>query len=211
MDKELLRIVIVALGITVCILMLLWAVFKRKKGSRRDILDDHTIDESLIVKPDDDFDLEVVPLGSALDDDDDPLMRPSPVSADIPAIIQLSLMSGDKAGFNGTALVKAFDLVGLEYGSNQIFERLDEIRRVDFAVGSLVGPGTFPNDGLDDFYSSGIVFYIQPKELDNPLMIFDEFVETIKLLETNLGGQIIDHKKQLLSEETIQQFRLQMQ
>ena len=58
-------------------------------------------------------------------------------------------------------------MVGLEYGSLKIFERLDANRLVDFGVACIVEPGTFPDKDLENFYCPGIVFFMQPEALDD--------------------------------------------
>jgi cell division protein ZipA len=74
----------------------------------------------------------------------------------------------------------------------------------------MVEPGAFPETNRESFYSPGIVFFLQPGELENPLEIFDEFIQTINLLSANLDGVKWDHNRQPLSEETIKAFRLQI-
>ena len=228
MDKDLLRIVIIAIGATVIIGMILWSFFKSNRPRRGiDFYDKghplENIDESLILNTEHD-DFDIVPLGSALEDE----LAVEPASeedfqeqehyeeqeqiekVDLPKIIQFSLVASADEGFNGVNLIEAFDKVGLDYGSNKIFERLDEQRRVDFAVASMVEPGTFPETKLESFSSPGIVFFLQPGELDNPLEVFDEFVQTIDMLATELDGVKWDHNRQPLSDETIQQFRMRL-
>ncbi len=227
MDKDLLRMVIIAIGCIAILGMVLWNAYNNKRA-RRDIdfydkgnpLDN--VDKSLIVNTDND-DFDIVPLGSALDED----LAPDPITVasetnppeeankqvnniEVPKIIQFSIVAVADEGFNGRDLDDAFQQVGLEYGSMKIYERLDEQRRVDFAVASMVEPGTFPETKRESFNSPGIVFFLQPSELENPLEIFDEFIQTINLLSANLDGIKWDHNRQPLSEETIQAFRMQI-
>ena len=75
MDKDLLRIVIIVIGAIVIAGMVLWSFFKNKntKGvmgfyDRGNPLEN--IDQSLILNTDHD-DFDIVPLGSALDDEID--------------------------------------------------------------------------------------------------------------------------------------------
>ena len=226
MDKDLLRIVIIAIGGIVIVGMVLWSFFKNKNTKRGiDFYDRgnplENIDESLILNTEHD-DFDIVPLGSALDDelDVDPISstredehyeeQEQINKVDQPKIIQFSIVASADEGFNGVDLIEAFDKVGLDYGSNKIFERLDEQRRVDFAIASMVEPGTFPETNLESFSSPGIVFFLQPGELDNPLEVFDEFIQTIDMLATELDGVKWDHNRQPLSDETIQQFRMKL-
>lgn len=231
MDKELLRIVIIAIGVTVIVIMVLWNVYKNQRPRREiDFYDKgnplDNIDESLIIKTgNDDFDIDVVPLGSAIDEErvPDPVSEPKKQkkqqqqqqqeqinSIELPKIIQFSIVAVADKGFNGNDLVESFKRVGLEYGSMKIFERVDDQRRVDYAVASMVEPGTFPDTDLESFVSPGIVFFLQPGELDKPLAVFDDFIQTINLLATTLDGVKWDHNRQPLSEETIKSFRTQL-
>ena len=213
MDKDLLRIVIIIIGVMVMIGMVFWSSFKIRRSKRRiDFYDKgnplDNIDESLIVNSaNDDFD--VVPIGTALENDSTDLEDTIPDN--LPSLIQFSIVATDDAGFNGKVLIEAFQQVGLEYGNMKVFERLDDKRRVDFAVASMVEPGTFPEDNLESFYCPGIVFFLQSVEIENPLPIFDDFVQIINLLATQLNGNVWDHNRQPLTEETIQKFRMDLE
>ncbi len=238
MDKDLLRVVIIAVGVTVIIGMILWSFFKNK-NKRRSInfidkgnpLDN--IDQSLILNTEND-DFEIVPIGGAGDKEfeADPITMASEVEeqaviqskpqiqvaeqappvnpVDLPKIIQFSIVAVADEGFKGSDLADKLTQVGFEYGSMKIFERLDDKRRVDYAAASMVEPGTFPETGLESFTSPGIVFFIQPSELDTPLTTFDDFIQTINWLAKQLDGVMLDHKRQPLTNETIQKFRNQL-
>ncbi|MDD5114169.1 MAG: cell division protein ZipA C-terminal FtsZ-binding domain-containing protein [Methylobacter sp.] len=226
MDKEILRIVIIATGLLIVLGMLAWAYLKDKKAR-----EDHEIfgdeidvnpDPSLVVDNDDD-DFDVVPLHSNRepisedqyfdeeDNDDDWYgdeepedQQPRPIT---PAIIQFSIITKADEDFNGADLVNAFNKVGLEYGSLKIFERLDANRLVDFGVACMVEPGTFPDHDLEDFYCPGIVFFMQPEALDDAQAVFDDYVETIKYLAEQLDGVILDHRRQPLTDATVTAIR----
>ena len=219
MDKDLLRIVIVATGGVVILGIIFWSAFKNRRPRRHiDFYDKgnplENIDSSLVLKTEND-EFDVVPLGSSLENDERD--EPDTVPADsitqeqndfvLPGIIQFSLVAEAEHSFNGQDLADAFEQLGLKYGSMKVFERLDEKNRVDYAVASMVEPGTFPESDLELYDFPGIVFFLQPGELETPLLIFDELLETVGLLAAQLGGVIWDHQRQILTEETIQKFR----
>lgn len=230
MDKEILRIVIIATGMVVVIGMLIWAFIKDKKAREDMEFYDDNADESLapesFIDSSDDFD--ITPMGAAVsnlgvlhahdkadryyeeDDDDyyesDDDIEPPPRAA-APAIIQFSIITKADEDFNGADLVEAFEMVGLEYGSLKIFERLDANRLVDFGVACIVEPGTFPDKDLDKFYCPGIVFFMQPEALDDAPAVFDDYIETINLLAEKLDGVILDHRRQPLTDATVQAIR----
>jgi cell division protein ZipA len=125
----------------------------------------------------------------------------------LPEIIQFSLVAKAVYGFNGLDLFNAFQIVGLEYGSLKIFERLDGNRLVDFGVASMVEPGIFPETHLDDFFCPGLVFFMQPAALGDAVPVFDDFVDTIKLMAIELDGTALDHERKPLTDATIELIR----
>jgi cell division protein ZipA len=221
MDKELLRIVIVATGLMIIMGMLTWSYLKNKKSQEdMDFYDDEAFrsppDKSLDIADagDPEMDIETIdaadhhyndPADAVYEPEDDDLEPPPRVAA--PDIIQFSLVAKTDEGFNGTDLINAFGIVGLEYGSLKIFERLDANRLVDFGVACMVEPGTFPDSHLDTFYCPGLVFFMQPGALDDPQAVFDDYIETIQLLAIELDGTVRDHNRQPLTDATIQSLR----
>jgi cell division protein ZipA len=220
MDKELLRIVIIATGLIIIMGMLTWSYIKNKRSQESmDFYDDQedegpsfiplTVDdqktdnepeetvEHHYVDPDDS---EYEP------EEDEEDIEPPPRPA-APDIIQFSLVAKADEGFNGTDLVKAFGIVGLEYGNLKIYERLDPNRLVDFGVACMVEPGTFPDSNLDTFYCPGLVFFMQPGALEDAEAVFDDFIETIQILAVELDGVILDHHRKPLTDATIQSLR----
>ncbi|QPK61552.1 cell division protein ZipA C-terminal FtsZ-binding domain-containing protein [Methylomonas sp. LL1] len=227
MDKELLRVVIILIGMLVMIGMLLWHFFKslRERREADDYFDDTEYDlggDDLDVDEDED-EMDIFPLDGVVDGDallDDaaikPTLKPEPVKTqpksgapryELPGLIEFSIVARADEGFNGEDLFDAFERVGLKYGSVKVFERIDKNRLVDFAVASMIDPGTFPDTHLDEFYCPGIVFYMQPRELDNPVAVFDDFMETIDTLAVELDGVVWDNQRQPLTADTIAQFR----
>jgi len=215
MDKELLRVVIIATGLLIILGMLVWHFFKNRKFSidlslfGRSPIDDEDEDDEQEIKPkktkryketlDDDS-------GESVNSTDEEDHEPAPRFV-APEIIQFYILAKDGNGFNGFDLYNAFQIVGLEYGSLKIFERLDDHRLVDFGVACLVESGTFPEKNLETFFCPGIVFFMQPAILDDAVAVFDDFVDTIKLLEIELNGEALDHKRQALTDEVIQLIR----
>jgi cell division protein ZipA len=218
MDKELLRIVIIATGLLIIMGMLTWSYLKNKKsqedldlydeqefkGQRNDLLpiDDEKIDSNPVEAVDHHYYDQEDAIYEPEEDDIEPPPRVS-----VPAIIQFSLIAKAEEGFNGIDLINAFGIVGLEYGNLKIYERLDANRLVDYGVACMVEPGTFPDSNLDTFYCPGLVFFMQPGALDDAQTVFDDYIETIQLLAIELDGIILDHHRQPLTDATIQSLR----
>ncbi len=225
MDKELLRVVIILIGMLVMLGMLIWHFFKSLRERRE--VDDYLDDAEYDFPGEEDFEVDedederaLFPVDSVDDDDDvlfndkphhetikTPEPKAAPAKPTLPALIEFSIVARADAGFNGEDLFDAFERAGLVYGSVKVFERVDSNRLVDFAVASMIEPGTFPDSGLAEFYCPGIVFYMQPREVDNPLAVFDDFMETVDTLAVELDGVVWDNQRQPLTAETIAQFR----
>ena len=240
MDKELLRIVIIISGILVMAGMVYWSYLKNRKSHHNfNFYDDQDplgkIDESLIIKTEDD-DFEIIPLGSAIDDENvseehedfqagDKTSRiddnfpasdegeetiesePDESTSEIPSLIMFSVVAPDTDEFNGAQLIPVLELVGLVCGSTQVFERLDDNNLVDFTVASIIEPGTFPLDDLDSFTCPGLTFFMQPEAFDNPVEVFDDFVAVLHQVSGLLGGVEWDASREPLTEETILYYR----
>ena len=237
MDKELLRIVIIATGLIIITGMLAWAFVRNTKHRRsledfddeiQPATDRHAkalIDEDDFLPTfgeDEDYSEDFAPAtpqaaeagksgryqapAGEYQDDEEEDYEPEPRFV-APSIIQFSLVANQDEGFNGLDLAHAFDIVGLEYGNLKIYERLDAKRLVDFGVASMVRPGTFPEHDLETYYCPGIVFFMQPGELDDPVSVFDDFVQTVVFMATELDGTVLDHEHQPLSEKTVDLIR----
>ena len=134
---------------------------------------------------------------------EEPVSRPA-VSA---AIIQFSVITKGDEDFNGADIFDALEELGLEYGSTKIFERVDENRFVHFGVASMVEPGPFPDEDIELFYCPGVTFFMQVDGLDNPVAVFDDYVSTIVLFAQRMNGVVLDHRRQVLTQEMVEAIR----
>lgn len=258
MDKELLRIIIIATGLVVIIAMLLWGYFRNLKASRDmsyfdDEINSHKspsqhFSPQSYMDVDEELEFDIVPLGSARDDaavhpkghekhgiepdnrskqaDMEKVgfakesksasvapVKQANVKTHLPALIQFNIAAKSEQGFNGADLATVFNMVGLEYGSMKIFERLDINRMVDFGVASMINPGVFPGtaEEMAHFYTPGITFFMQPRELPDPILIYDDLVRTIHLIAKELDGHKWDAERKPLTDFTISLIRKSLQ
>jgi len=130
---------------------------------------------------------------------------PPPVAEEVvmPTLLQFSLLANEGEVFTGPQLLEAFDYVGLVFGSVQVFERLDDKNRVDYAVASMKGQGTFPKEHWETYDCPGIKFFMQPREVEDAQAVFNELVNTLGQLSALLHGDILDSDNQPLTEATV--------
>ncbi|NJD05982.1 MAG: cell division protein ZipA [Methylococcaceae bacterium] len=150
------------------------------------------------------------------DDDDDPVPeRPKPHHAAVaepsqpaplgaPFLIQLSVVADQEGYFNGEELRDALSDLDLIYGDMGIYHRYDrEYRKPLFSVASLVEPGTFPIDDMENFDCPGVVLFFQPPQVADPIAVFDDLVNTAHDLAQRLDGVEWDERRQPLTEEKL--------
>ncbi len=234
MDKELLRIVIIATGLLVMIGMILWSYLNARQKAEIDddipqekaIGSKGKIDESLRIHHEHD-EFDIIPIGSAKpslardqDDDEDDWSQIFNTDFDgendfeteqrvtVPDVLQFAIMPNSETGFNGTDVDSALKMAGLKFGNLKVYERINNQGNVDYGVACMLQPGTFPEgEALQAFLCPGIVFYLQHGDLDNAQEVFDDFVDTMKQVADKLEGEIWDHQRQPLTEATIQIIR----
>ena len=133
----------------------------------------------------------------------EPPQRP----AHAPSIIQFSVITKGHEDFNGADIFHVMENLGLEYGSMQIFERIDENRLVQFGAACMLEPGTFPRENIDAFYCPGIVFFMQIDMVEDRVAAFNDYVHTIVLFAHQMDGVILDHRRQVLTNEMVDAIR----
>jgi cell division protein ZipA len=230
MDKELLRIVIIATGFLVILAMILRSYLKNRNTqddldeieSEKVIGSSGAVDEMLRLHTEHD-EFDIVPVGTAkrtLDDVDNDLDWDTEFNDSfdedmaydtrnaLPGIIQFAVVAKDDEGFNGVDLVLVFGMVDLEYGDLKVYERINNKGGVDYGVACMVEPGVFPDgEYLASFTCPGIVFYLQHQDLEDAQTVFDDYIDTIKTVAKELDADIWDHQRKPLTEETIQAIR----
>lgn len=123
------------------------------------------------------------------------------------AILQFTVITSGNEDFNVADVFHVLEELGLEYGSMKIFERIDENRFVHFGVASLVEPGTFPSENLENHYCPGVVFFVQFDGLENPQAVFDDYVETAVTFAHAMDGRVLDHRRQPLTDAMVNAIR----
>lgn len=237
MDKELLRIAIIGTGLIIMIAMIISAYLKDKQAQEEDDdnyydddefeEDDDIDDEEPVRKPSimqmlNNAYLQKVqkhqksPSYVEEDENEDEFepeiehheqREESHRPAVAPSIIQFSVITKGKDDFNVADVFHVLDGLELEYGSMKIFERVDKNRFVRFGVASMVEPGTFPEENLEDHYCPGVVFFMQVDDLANPKEVFDDYVDTAVAFAHEMDGVVLDHRRQPLTDAMVNAIR----
>lgn len=120
------------------------------------------------------------------------------------------LASREQGDFSGTALKKLFEACGLEHGDLDIYHRhetADTTSPVQFSVASAVEPGTFVPGEMEKMSTPGISFFMSLPGPTNSMQAFDFMLETAQAVVRNLGGELKDERRSVMTAQTIEHCR----
>lgn len=121
-------------------------------------------------------------------------------------IVALRLVAHSER-WEGQALRESLEAAGLRYGRFSIFHREREDGKTLFYVASMVEPGSFDLDRMDQQTFPGIsLFGVVPGPLEAPAT-FDLILATGRQLSDRLGGQLQDEQGSTLTTQRILNLR----
>lgn len=102
---------------------------------------------------------------------------------------------------------------GVRFGEMNIFHRRvtsgGEPGEVLFSVANAIEPGTFDLNTIDSCKTPALAFFMTIPANEDDAKHYQLMVKTVKFLQTELGGEILDENKQVYTEE-LHQSRLQL-
>jgi cell division protein ZipA len=143
------------------------------------------------------------------DSRDDYLHASAEVQDSLPQmLVQIALVRQD-GDFSGPDILAAMEQVDLQAGAMNIYHRQDSRYpdRVLFSVASLVNPGHFPLDDMQDFSTPGLLLFTQLPGVRDGLEIYSDMLYAANELAGILGGVLQDETHSVLSKQTIQHTR----
>lgn len=129
-------------------------------------------------------------------------------------VIVISVMARNEEGFSGTALLDLMLACGLRYSEMGIFLRYeteDDESELQFAMVDVVKPGTFDLEAMDDFATPGVTFLMPLPGARDSAAAFEAMVETAMVLVRNLGGELKDENRSVMTAQTVEFSRQRVQ
>lgn len=124
-----------------------------------------------------------------------------------PTILMLYLVNTGDIPYQGEEITKAFSKAGLSYGSMDLFHYVDYQQNKElFSVSNIREPGTFP-EKMTYLEVEGMILFMQPMTLSNPAETYEKMITCADTLYTELGGQILDEKRQPVTQAYLDQQR----
>lgn len=129
---------------------------------------------------------------------------------DAQEVIVINVLARKEKAFDGVALKKLFEACGLEFGDMEIYHRheSDDTRSpVQFSVANAVEPGTFRAQDMVKMKTPGISFFMSMPGPSDSLKAFEFMLETAQCVVHNLGGELKDERRSVMTPQTIEHCR----
>ena len=122
-------------------------------------------------------------------------------------VLVISVVARDPEGFKGPALLQSILESGLRFGDMDIFHRHESMAgngEVLFSMANAVKPGTFD---LDDISTRAVSFFLGLPGPRHPKQAFDLMVAAARKLAHELGGELKDEQRSVMTAQTIEHYR----
>ena len=154
--------------------------------------------------------LDDLPAGAADDDIDDPGELPR--QADTEVII-LHVVARGSAVFLGKDLLEILLACDLRFGDLRFFHRHEQRAGrgpIQFSVANMLQPGVFDIDNMPAMQTRGVVFFLTLPGPRDMARAFDYMLETAKTVARNLGGELLDESRSVLTQQSVAHARQQV-
>lgn len=125
-------------------------------------------------------------------------------------VVVINVLAKAGQNFSGTKLKDLFEACGLQHGDLDIYhrhEQTDTHSPVQFSVASAVEPGTFRPEDMAALSTPGISFFMSLPGPTNSLQAFEFMLETAQCVVRNLGGELKDERRSVMTAQTIEHCR----
>jgi cell division protein ZipA len=143
------------------------------------------------------------------DDDEARLTR----AAD-PEVFMLHVVARDQErGFSGEDILQILLACDLRFGDMDFFHRHErEAGRgpIQFSVANMMQPGVFDIDNMTKLRTPGLLFFLTLPGPEDMMKAFDYMYETAQAVARNLGGDVLDETRSVLTRQTLEHTRQQI-
>lgn len=125
---------------------------------------------------------------------------------EVPEVYMVSLKAEANKPYSGYELLQALLASGLRYGEQNIFHRHEHKNgqgKILFSLASMVKPGTFDLTRMGEVRCPGLTLFMQPPQVEQPLIAYQLLIETARQLIDDLGGEMWDEKREALTPEVV--------
>lgn len=201
---EILRLILIVIGILLIIGIYLWGQWSQRKQRQATVLERHA-------------DAESAPGAAAANNPDGIALAKGDDSStatpgdEAPTIIAMHLICQPDGLISGSSLFMALAKHGMELGEMDIFHcRVADEEEPIFSLANMVKPGTFRVSELESFATPGLVLFMQLPGPDAPMMAFETMVSVGQALADQFELTLCDARRLPLDQNGIAQMREQV-
>ncbi len=130
-----------------------------------------------------------------------------------PEVFMLNVVARKSDGFRGGDILHILLACDLRLGDMNFFHRHEfEAGRgaIQFSVANMMQPGVFDIDNMADMNTPGLVFFLTLPGPEDMMKAFDYMLETAQAVSRNLGGDVLDESRSVLTRQTLDHCRQQI-
>jgi cell division protein ZipA len=130
-----------------------------------------------------------------------------------PEVFMLNVVARNPGGFRGEDILHILLACDLRFGDMNFFHRHEyEAGRgpIQFSVANMMQPGVFDIDNMADFTTTGLVFFLTLPGPEDMMKAFNYMLETAQVVARNLGGDVLDETRSVLTRQTLEHSRQQI-
>lgn len=127
-----------------------------------------------------------------------------------PEVFMLNVQARGPEGFRGEDIMHILLACDLRFGDMNFFHRHEfEAGRgaIQFSVANMMQPGVFDIDNMADMATPGLVFFLTLPGPEDMMQAFDYMLETAQAVARNLGGDVLDESRSVLTPQTLEHSR----
>lgn len=150
--------------------------------------------------------------------DEEPPAAQEPAGGGLPRgddtqVIMLHVIARDGGEFRGKDILEILLACDLRFGDMDFFHRHEhEAGRgpIQFSVANMLQPGVFDIDHMEQMRTRGLVFFLTLPGPEDMERAFDYMLETARTVARNLGGEMLDESRSVLTQQAVEHARQQV-
>lgn len=130
-----------------------------------------------------------------------------------PEVFMINVIARDPRGLNGDDILQILLACDLRFGDMSFFHRTEYAGgrgAIQFSVANMMQPGVFDIDNMSDLSTPGLVFFLTLPGPDDMMQAFDYMLETARTVARNLGADVLDESRSVLTGQAIEHSRQQI-
>lgn len=130
-----------------------------------------------------------------------------------PEVFMLNVVARSPEGFRGEDILHILLACDLRFGDMDFFHRHEyEAGRgaIQFSVANMMQPGVFDIDRMSGISTPGLVFFLTLPGPDDMMKAYDYMLETAQAVARNLGGDVLDESRSVLTRQATEHARQQI-